>query len=307
MANGQRIPGSVHVALVAVQLMFASLSVVGKVALRELAPLALICARVTAAMVVLVVARALLPRRERVAARHLWELAAYALFGVTANMLIFIEGLARTTATNAIVIGTTIPVFTVGVAVALRKEAATLPKLVGLAVACVGAMIIVGAGRFEAGGGRLLGNLCIVANSLSFSIYLVISRRLLATYSPMTVVAWTFVFGALGVLPFGASSLAAAAPALSARTWLCVGYIVLFPTVGTYFLNTFALQRVPASLVAVYIYVQPVVGALMAAAALGERPTVATFAGGAFIAIGIWLVSREARRRGTRARDLLQS
>jgi drug/metabolite transporter (DMT)-like permease len=210
-------------------------------------------------------------------------------------MLNFIEGLARTTATNAVVIGTTIPVFTVGVAVVMRKEAATFAKVMGLAIACIGAMVVVGAGRFE-GGGRLLGNLLIVGNSLSFSIYLVISRRLLSKYSPMTVVTWTFVFGALGVLPFGAHALAVAAPHLSPRAWACVAYIVLFPTVGTYFLNMFALQKVPASLVAIYIYVQPVVGALMAAAALGERPSPSTFVGGALIGTGIWLVTREARR-----------
>ena len=276
--------------------MFASLSVVAKVALRELTPFALICARVTAATLVLVVVRTLLRTRERVAPRDLPELAAYAFFGVTANMLIFILGLSRTTATNAVVIGATIPVFTVGVAVLMRKEAATLAKVIGLAVACIGAMVIVGAGRFEAGGGRLVGNLLVVLNSLSFSIYLVISRRLLAKYRPMTVVAWTFVFGALGVLPFGARDLALAAPHLSPTGWGCVAYIVLFPTVGTYFLNMFALQRVPASLVAIYIYVQPVVGALMAALLLDERPSAGTFVGGALIGVGIWLVTREARR-----------
>ena len=55
----------------------------------------------------------------------------------------------------------------------------------------------------------------------------------------------------------------------------------------------------PASLVAIYIYVQPVVGALMAARALGERPSTSTFVGGALIGAGIWLVTREARRMRT--------
>lgn len=299
--SNRTVAPSVHLALVAVQLMFASLSVVAKIAMREISPFGLICARVTAATLLLLAAWRLLRPRERVERRDLPELALYALFGVTANMLIFIAGLQRTTATNAVVIGATIPVFTVGVAVALRKEAATLAKVVGLAVACVGAMVIVGAGRFEAGGGRLVGNLLIVLNSLSFSIYLVISRRLLAKYRPMTVVAWTFLFGALGILPFGARDFVATAPHLSRTAWLAIAYIVAFPTVGTYFLNMFALQKVPASLVAIYIYLQPVVGALLAAAMLGERPSAGTFAGGALIALGIWLVTREAARRAVRA------
>ena len=135
-----------------------------------------------------------------------------------------------------------------------------------------------------------------MANSLSFSIYLVISRRLLAKYKPMTVVVWTFVFGMIGILPFGAPGLVAAAPQLSPKVWLCIAYIVVFPTVGTYFLNMFALQRAPASVVAVYIYVQPVMGSSMAAVTLGERPSASTFVGGALIAAGIALVTHEARR-----------
>jgi drug/metabolite transporter (DMT)-like permease len=298
-----RIPPSVHLALMAVQLMFASLAIVGKMVLRDgvLSPFGLIAARVTAATVVLLAVRALWKTRERVERRDLPEIAVYAFFGITANMLLFIAGLQRTTATNAVVIGATIPVFTAGVAVALRKEAATLPRVVGLAVACIGAMVVVGAGQFEGGGQRLIGNLFCVANSLSFSIYLVISRRLLAKYSPMTLVVWTFVFGTLGILPFGLPDLIGAAPHLSPKIWGCIAYIVVFPTVGTYFLNMFALQRAPASLVAIYIYVQPVVGALMAAAALGERPSASTFVGGGLIACGIALVTHETRRAAARA------
>jgi drug/metabolite transporter (DMT)-like permease len=278
----------VHVALIAVQLMFASLGVVAKEALRELKPFALIAFRTPMAAMVFLVAW-LIGWRERVAPRDLLAIAAYALTGVVLNQLLFIAGLQRTTATNAVVIGATIPVFTVGVALLLRKEQATPAKLAGLAVAFCGAMAIVGADHFEPG--RFAGNLLIVANSLSFSIYLVISRRLLERYRTMTVVTWTFVFGALGVFPFGARDLVAAAPSVSSATWTRAVYIVLFPTVGTYFLNAFALKRAPASLVAVYIYLQPVVGALLAAWRLGERPAAATYGGGSLIACGIWLVS----------------
>jgi drug/metabolite transporter (DMT)-like permease len=298
------VPASAHIALVAVQIMFASLATVAKIALTAIGPFGLICARVTLATLVLLIARLVLGG-EKVERRDLPELAAYALFGVTTNMLLFIAGLQRTTATNAVVIGATIPVFTVGVAVALRKEAATVWKGIGLGVACLGALVIVGAERFEAGGGHFTGNLLVTLNSLSFSVYLVISRRLLSKYRALTVVTWVFVFGTLGILPFGIGQLVAAAPTLTPKIWRCIAYIVICPTVGTYFLNTFALRRAPASLVAIYIYLQPVLGALMAAQALGERPALATFIGGGFIAAGIWLVNRDARR--ARRASVLQS
>jgi len=286
----------VHVALVAVQLMFASLGVVAKEALRELKPFALIAFRTPMAALIFLLAW-LIGWRERVAPRDLGALFAYALTGVVLNQLLFIAGLERTTATNAVVIGATIPVFTVGVALLLRREQATPAKLLGLAVAFGGALSIVGIdqiGRFDPR--RMTGNLLVVANSLSFSVYLVISRRLLEKYRTMTVVTWTFVFGALGVFPFGAHDLVAAAPQLSTGTWVRALYIVLFPTVGTYFLNAFALKRAPSSLVAVYIYLQPVVGAILAAWRLGERPSAGTYLGGTLIACGIWFVNADARR-----------
>jgi drug/metabolite transporter (DMT)-like permease len=283
---------SVHLALVAVQLMFASLGVVAKEALRELRPFALIAIRTPSAAMVFLLAW-LIGWRERVAPRDLGAILIYALTGVVLNQLLFIAGLQRTTATNAVVIGATIPVFTVGVALALGREQATWAKLAGLGVALAGALCVVGLDRFVAD--RFLGNLLVVANSLSFAVYLVISRRLLEKYRTMTVVTWTFVFGAVGVFPFGASDLLAAAPHLSTGTWLRAFYIVLFPTVGTYFLNAFALKRAPSSLVAVYIYIQPVVGALLAAWRLGERPGAAIYVGGILIACGIWLVNLTGR------------
>jgi drug/metabolite transporter (DMT)-like permease len=285
-------PPSVHLALIAVQVMFASLSIAGKVVLRELAPFGMVAFRAPAAATILLIG--FLFRPERVALRDLPALASYAFFGITANQLLFIAGLERSTATNAVVIGSITPVFTVGVAVLLRREAATVAKLVGLLVAFGGALAIVGLDRFQAS--RLTGNLLIVGNSLSFAIYLVISRTLLAKYRTLTVITWTLVIGALGILPFGARALVTTAPLLSRTTWTALGYIVIFPTVSTYFLTSFALKRAPSSLVAIYIYVQPVIGALMAMVVLGERPSAAVAVGGALIGTGIWLVTRDARR-----------
>jgi drug/metabolite transporter (DMT)-like permease len=176
----------------------------------------------------------------------------------------------------------------------MAPKKATSGRLLGLAVAFFGAMVIVGAGRFEASTERLVGNLLIVGNSLSFSIYLVISRRLLAKYRPLTVVSWTFIFGTLGILPFGAATLAHQAGQVDGSGWLAVAYIALFPTVCTYFLNVFALRRAPSSLVAIYIYLQPVIGALMAAVKLHERPSLGTFIGAGLIGCGTWLVTRAA-------------
>jgi drug/metabolite transporter (DMT)-like permease len=284
----------VHGALVAVQMMFASLGVAMKILLRGVPPTGAIAARMTLATIVFVVAW-LIDGAQRPEPRDLVRLAIYAFFGLIANQLLFVEGLARTTATNAVVIGASIPVFTVGVAVLMRRERATPRKFFGLGVALAGALLLTGIARFR-GEGAWIGNALVVANSLSYAIYLVISRDLLTRYRTLTVVAFTFLFGCVGVLPFGARHFVAAAPTLQFQHIEALSYIVLFPTVGTYFLTAFALARVPSSLVAIYIYLQPVVGALLAWAILAERPGIETLLAAALIFVGIWMVSRESYR-----------
>jgi len=289
------VPVSVHVALFLVQVWFASFGVAGKIALRELAPRGLIAVRVTLATLVFLLAWAL-RGRERIAPRDHLRIAFYALLGITFNQLLFIEGLKRTSATNAVVLSTSIPVFTVAMALLLRRERATRVKLLGLGIAFAGALTVTGGAHLE-GGTHLYGNLLILCNSLSYSLYLVLSRDVLGRYHALTVIAFTFFWGTLGVLPFGAPAFVDAAPHLSRTTWLAIAYIVALPSVGTYFLNTFALARVEASLVAIYIYIQPIIGAALAAQVLGERPASATLLGGSLIFLGIWWVTRDARRR----------
>jgi drug/metabolite transporter (DMT)-like permease len=308
--RAQRATPALHLALIAVQVFFASFSAVGKIALREVPPLELAAVRVTLAAAIFAIVW-LAAFRERVARGDVLRLAVYAFFGIVANQLLFLTGLAHTTATAAVVLGTSIPAFTVGVAVLLGRERATAGKLAGLAVALAGALVLTGGPALLAAGGReaLVGNVYILVNSLSYAIYLVISRDVLARVRPLTAMVFVFLFGALAIdaafLAGGALGLVGGGgPALLARlsrltpaAWEALAYIVLVPTVAAYLLNAVALRVVPASLVAIYIYVQPFVGAMIAAWLLGERPTISIVVGAGFIFAGIGLVNRDAVRR----------
>jgi drug/metabolite transporter (DMT)-like permease len=287
-----RVPAVAHLALVAVQLMFASLSVAGKLAMRDLPPRGVIAVRAPAALVLLFAIRLVHRPWERVAPVDIGRLALYSLFGITLNMLLFIEGLGRSTATNAVILNATIPVFTFCWALLLGRERATAMRLLGILVALGGALTLVGLDGFKGGSEAALGNLCLVGNSISFALYLVLSRPLFARYRTSTAITWIFLFGSLGILPFALPSLVPHLSEVTPRGWAALAYIVLFPTVGTYFLNGFALRRAPSSLVAVYIYLQPLIGALLASALLGEQPSASALAGGLLIALGIALVSR---------------
>jgi drug/metabolite transporter (DMT)-like permease len=64
------------------------------------------------------------------------------------------------------------------------------------------------------------------------------------------------------------------------------------PTVGAYLLTQIALRRAEPSLVATYIYLQPILAALGAMAILGERPGARTATAAALIFGGVFLSGR---------------
>lgn len=284
-------------ALVAVQFFFATLPVAAKIVLQEMSAPSLALLRVTGAALLFVVLQRLLVGERVRGAGDYGRLALYGLLGVAANQLLYISALTLTTATAAQTLIATGPALTLAAAIALRKESATPLKWAGIALAAAGALFLVGA---DLGSGQALGNLLVVLNVACYSIYLVISRDMLQRYHPLTVITWVFVFGALAILPWGAWALAHDGGGHSTTMWAAVAWIVLVPSVGAYYLNLWALQRVEASVVSVFIYLQPVLTAMLAVPILGERPSARLIPAGLLIFAGVALTGwagRAARRR----------
>lgn len=294
----ERIDWRVHAALLFVQITFGAFPVVGKGVLAHLPPLAVAGLRVLVAAPLLL---ALAWRLERVPfpRGHLKELALLGFLGVFANQVLFILGLARTTATNAAILMPSIPVFTVLVAAVLGVERLSPRRAAGVGVAVAGALVLLNPTRFSLAGGTSFGDLLILLNCLAYAAYLVLQRPLLQRLPPLTLIAWAFVFGGVGVLVVAAPSLAGASfAAVPPAAWAGMAYIVLIPTAVNYALNTWAIRRSSPALAATYTTLQPVVAGLLGMAFLAERAGVRQLAGFAFIVAGLVVLGGRPAQRG---------
>src|SRR4029079_11956993 len=104
----------------------------------------------------------------------------------------------------------------------------------------------------------------------SYSAYIVLSRGVIRRLGAFTVVTWLFTWAALLFSPMGALSLVHDAPSFTARGWGFLAYIVIVPTILAYVANAWALGRSSPSLVTVYIYMQPLITAVLAWVQLGH-------------------------------------
>ena len=282
-----------------VQFLFASLTVVAKFVLPSITPTGIVFFRISGSAAVFFLLQRVLVRERVTDRRDLAALAGLALIGVVLNQLLFLEGVKRTTAINTNIMVTTIPAFTLAIALIMGRERATWAKLGGIGLAAAGAVYLIGPDRIRLDPGMAFGNALIACNTCSYAGYLVLSKRLLERYHPLTVVTHVFVFGAVLILPFGLVALHDVVLwQLPARALLGLGYIVLFSSLLAYYLSIWALQRTASSLVAMYVYLQPVMTAFGAPLVLGERLTLRAVLAAAVIFSGLALATWGEQRSG---------
>ena len=215
------------------------------------------------------------------------------LLGATINLLFFFNGLERTTPINAALLMTTVPILVLICSSILLKERITKKKLLGIAIGATGAVLLILYGnKFAYQSTTLLGDLMVFFNAVSYGFYLVVVKRLMERYNPLTIVKWIFLVGLLFCLPIGWADLRVVSwNSIPTNIWFAVAYVLVLATVGTYLLNLFALSKVNASVVSIYIYLQPLLAAIISIALQQETLDWSKATAAACIFIGVYLVS----------------
>lgn len=282
----------VHAALVVVQVAFASQTVEGKIAMgpREsggegVAPAALAMMRMGGAALAFFALTQAFGLRNKTTWRDHLTLAGLSVIGISLNQTLFLIGLRSTTPLSAALLSVTIPVFTAVLSVVFRVEKPSVRLAIGFVLALAGVLWLTGVSSVDRGA------LIVSINSLSYSAYLVLSRRTVQRLGAWTLVTWIFVWGALLFAPYGVPVLIHEAPTWSARGWMFIGYILLMPTLVAYLANAWALGKSSPTLVTIYIYLQPLIAGTLAWVQLGTPLSGRAAIAGALILAGVAVVA----------------
>jgi drug/metabolite transporter (DMT)-like permease len=218
-----------------------------------------------------------------------WALLAFlACFGHFFYQLSLGYSMTRLSAGAAAVVISTVPSVTAVLAMLRLKEHISTRAAFGLGVAFIGTLLVtLGQGHgihFEP-----MAFLVFVAVVCS-SCYFVFQKPLLARTDAIGFTAASLFVATLLFLPFG-TALPAKLVAAPWRQLLSVLYLALFPTVIGFVGWSFALKRAPASRVASFLYLQPLMGCLIAWFWLGEIPTWLTVLGGTLAIVGVVLAT----------------
>ena len=278
--------------------MFGTWPLIGKIALRSLSSTSLVGFRIVGAAIVFSLLQRKAAELFRLPKRVIAWLLLSSLLGVVINQLIFVKGLSLTTAINATLLTTTVPVFILLVSILMGYDRASLRHLVGIALAAGGVIYLVDPLRANFAAETTRGKILIISSSFSYGAYISVSRNLFRKYGALNVITWIFLLAMLVTLPIaGYSWNADGLGDIAFPAWLAVAYIILVPTVGAYYLNSWAITRVPPSIVAIYIYLQPLLAFGLAPLVLGETLSTRTLVACVLIFAGVAVVTIRGRSR----------
>jgi drug/metabolite transporter (DMT)-like permease len=291
----------VLVALVAVQLIYASGVILGKYLLPYVPAPVIVTLRMTIAAAAFYAAHRAIRGTVPKTGVEWGKFALLGVLGGAGNQLLVLLGLTRTTAINAAMLIPMIPIFTVVFGWLLGRVTPSPLKWGGVAVAAVGTVYLIGPDRVSLAPEVAVGNLLVLAGMAFNALAFLLSKEMLQRYAPVTVAFCLSLAGLIGIAPLGVAAYPdVRTAALNTGLVLWLAYMVIFPTTVTYFLNLWSLRRVSPTLVTSFIYLQPLFATAVAPLVLeGESLTLRIGIAGLGIfggvALVIWAELRERR------------
>lgn len=146
---------------------------------------------------------------------------------------------------------------------------------------------------------RLWGVLVVIAATLSWSVGSFFSSRLPMPGNPFAASAYEMVAGGIGcaLVGFGRGEhLGFSVAEVSTRSWVALGYLIVFGSLVAFTAYAWLLHTAPLSLVATYAYVNPVVAVLLGAVVLSEPVTWPILLGGGIVVAAVCLIVSTERR-----------
>ena len=217
----------------------------------------------------------------------------FTIFPVTFN-----ASLRLTEASRGAMMLATMPLWSVLLARAAKKERLSTRQMCGVLLTFAGVgMVLAERGLTFAGTGlSLAGDALMLVTALCGAVYGVLAKRMLARYKAMTVTAYTMIFGTLLLVPaVHFEGFSSALARMHTGTVILVLFLGIFGGAIGYFLWIFALTRLSPTQVAVYVNLNPMIATLLGATLLAERLTGIFIAGFVAVLGGVLLVNLPGR------------
>ncbi|HET7009882.1 MAG TPA: DMT family transporter [Anaerolineales bacterium] len=211
-------------------------------------------------------------------------------FGVSVGLQFV--GTSLSTAANASLVTAASPAFILLFAGWILRERITLRRLAALALASFGVVAVIDPPTAGFDPRQLQGNLALLGAAVTWGLYSVLVKQVSATRSTLEVSLLAFPGGLLVSLPMAAIEMSTVGVGpISPAVIAGILYLGIISTALAMYLWNRSLAILEAGVVSLLFFAQPVVGAGLGAALLGESLHSGFWLGALFIGAGLLLSS----------------
>ncbi len=229
---------------------------------------------------------------------HHWKIVLFlAATGVAAFNAIIYSALHKTTAVNALLMQSAMPVVIVVLGFVIFRERVTVRQSFGIAVSLTGAVTVIAKGSLSI----LLsldfngGDLWVAAAVVIYAAYSALLRNRPRVHG-LSFIAVTFALGVVMLAPVYAWEISqGGVMEISRVTVLSVLYVAVFPSVLSYLFFNRGVELAGANKAGMFIHLMPLFGGGLAVVFLGETPRFFHAVGLVLILSGIYFVTRRGK------------
>ncbi|MBI2009711.1 MAG: DMT family transporter [Candidatus Chisholmbacteria bacterium] len=276
-----------------------SLSAANKIGIRNIPPLGFVSARVAVSALFLL---PIMVKTRLWRVKNKLQLMLFSLLA-TANIGLFIVGLARTTASMSSILYAAVPLLTAILSHWIYQEKITSRKLVGIIIGLVGTLVIVLTPALSQNGfhtGSVSGNLIVFLAVVIYAFHTALSKKMQQRYSPFVIVEYFIITATLTLTPFALWEMTQAGNWLTtveSSSIFTLLYVVVIGTIVLYFTFQEAIRFATPLIASLQMYLVPVFGVIFASLLLGEKLSSELALGAFLVLVSIWLITGKPQPR----------
>jgi len=232
-------------------------------------------------------------KQRRVIQKNILNITVLAILSISAFNSIAYIALQYTSATNATLLNSFIPIFILLISGLFFKESISKKQVLGVFVSLLGVIAIITRldfgviAQFKVN----IGDLWMIAATLVWALYSVLLKYLRPKeLSPLPFLGIMLIIGVIALIPVMIiNPFNEATMQWNDKMMKALAYIAIFPSIISYLSWNYGIQKLGAAVGGQYIHLMPLFGALMAVLFLGESIRLYHLVGGVCIALGLWL------------------
>ena len=300
MASPPKFHASPYLLLSLTSLFWSLNWVIGRALVGHVSPFAITFARWTVAVAVMMPFAWPAIRANWPLIRRSWKTIAWlAFWGTGLHNAFAYVGLQYTTATNGVILNSSIPIMIIVLGWLLYRETITRVQALGVAISLAGILAIISRGDLQVLAALSLnkGDLIVLVGMAFWAAYTVFLRMKPAELPGLALLACCGTLGIVLLLPFFLFEMfyLDGRVELTAATIGAVLYMGIFPSFVGYIFWNRGVAEVGPNVAGIFVHLMPAFGALLAWLFLDERIQAYHLVGIALILAGVALTTRGHR------------